>query len=136
VGPRTALDDVEMRKISPLPGLKLRPLVRPARSQSLYRLRYPGSITCYLVIIKSHLSRFAFTCLIESWYKSVFFIHGHSTAHISLHYSIYTVSHVFLQILHAKDDHYLIPNFHRRQARLSFFPYFLIYGKVLNRLTE
>jgi hypothetical protein len=27
-----------------LPGLKLRPLGRPARSQSLYRLRYPGSI--------------------------------------------------------------------------------------------
>jgi hypothetical protein len=27
----------------PLPGLEIRPLGRPARSQSLYRLRYPGS---------------------------------------------------------------------------------------------
>jgi hypothetical protein len=26
-----------------LPGLELRPLGRPARSQSLYGLRYPGS---------------------------------------------------------------------------------------------
>jgi hypothetical protein len=26
-----------------LPGLEPRPLSRPARSQSLYRLRYPGS---------------------------------------------------------------------------------------------
>jgi hypothetical protein len=27
-----------------LPGLELRPLGRPARSQSLYRLRHPGSL--------------------------------------------------------------------------------------------
>jgi hypothetical protein len=32
-----------MRKILPLPGFELRPLGRPARSQSLYWLRYPGS---------------------------------------------------------------------------------------------
>jgi hypothetical protein len=42
VGPRTGLDDVEKRKILPLPGLELRSLTHPARSQSLYRLRYPG----------------------------------------------------------------------------------------------
>jgi hypothetical protein len=42
VGPRTGLDDVK-RKILSLPGLELRPLGRPARSQSLYRLGYPGS---------------------------------------------------------------------------------------------
>jgi hypothetical protein len=29
------------RKFLPLPGLELRPLGRPARSQSLYQLRYP-----------------------------------------------------------------------------------------------
>jgi hypothetical protein len=29
----------------PLPGLKHQPLGRPARSQSLYRLRSPGSVT-------------------------------------------------------------------------------------------
>jgi hypothetical protein len=43
VGPRTGLDDVEKRKFLPSPGLKLRALGRPARSQSLYRLSYPGS---------------------------------------------------------------------------------------------
>jgi hypothetical protein len=43
VGPRTGLDDVERRTFLTLPGLELRPLCRPARSQSLYRLSYPGS---------------------------------------------------------------------------------------------
>jgi hypothetical protein len=43
VDPRSGLDDVEKRKFLTLPGLELRPLGRPARSQSLYRLRYPGS---------------------------------------------------------------------------------------------
>jgi hypothetical protein len=43
VSPRTGLGDVERRKSLPLPGLELRPGGRPARSQSLYRLRYPGS---------------------------------------------------------------------------------------------
>jgi hypothetical protein len=40
VGPRTGLDDVERRKILPPPGLELRTLGRPARSQWLYRLSY------------------------------------------------------------------------------------------------
>jgi hypothetical protein len=43
VGPRTGLEDMEKRKLLPLPGLELRPLSRPARNQSLYRLSYPGS---------------------------------------------------------------------------------------------
>jgi hypothetical protein len=38
VGPRAGLDDV-----GTLPGLELRPLGHPTRSQSLYPLRYPGS---------------------------------------------------------------------------------------------
>jgi hypothetical protein len=42
VDPSTGLYDVEKRKLT-LPGPELRPLGRPARSQSLYRLRYPGS---------------------------------------------------------------------------------------------
>jgi hypothetical protein len=42
VDPRAGLEDVEDRKLT-LPELELRPLGRPARSQSLYRLRYPGS---------------------------------------------------------------------------------------------
>jgi hypothetical protein len=36
VAPRAGVDDVERRKFLPLPGLQLRLLGRPARSQSLY----------------------------------------------------------------------------------------------------
>jgi hypothetical protein len=43
VGPRTGLDDGEKRKFLTPPELELRPLCRSARSQSLYRLSYPGS---------------------------------------------------------------------------------------------
>jgi hypothetical protein len=42
VDPRTGLDDVEKRKFLTLPALELQPLCRPARRQSLYRLRYDG----------------------------------------------------------------------------------------------
>jgi hypothetical protein len=38
VGAETSLDDIARRKILPLRGLELRPLGRPARSQSLYLL--------------------------------------------------------------------------------------------------
>jgi hypothetical protein len=40
---RAGMDDVENTEFLTLLGLELRPLGRPARSQSLYRLRYPGS---------------------------------------------------------------------------------------------
>jgi hypothetical protein len=39
MGPRAGLDIVEWRKILPLLGLEIRPLGRPARSQSLYQLQ-------------------------------------------------------------------------------------------------
>jgi hypothetical protein len=39
--PRAGLDDLEKRKSLSLPGPQLRPLGRPACSQSLYRLSYP-----------------------------------------------------------------------------------------------
>jgi hypothetical protein len=39
-GPRIGLNDVEKRKFLTLLGLELQPLCHPARSQSLYRLRY------------------------------------------------------------------------------------------------
>jgi hypothetical protein len=42
VGPGGGLDDVEKRKFLTLSGLELWPLGRPSRSQSLYRLCYPG----------------------------------------------------------------------------------------------
>jgi hypothetical protein len=44
VDPRAGLDDVEMRKLLTLPGLEIRPLGRPACSQSLYRLHYSDLI--------------------------------------------------------------------------------------------
>jgi hypothetical protein len=44
VEPRAGLDDVEKRKFLTLPVLELRPLGSLARSQSLYRLPYPGSV--------------------------------------------------------------------------------------------
>jgi hypothetical protein len=40
---RVGLDDVRIRTFLTLPGLELRPLGRPARNQSLHRLRYAGS---------------------------------------------------------------------------------------------
>jgi hypothetical protein len=47
LGPRFSLDDVERRKILPLLGLELRLLGRPARRQSLYRLRYMQKTGCH-----------------------------------------------------------------------------------------
>jgi hypothetical protein len=54
VGPRTDLHDMEKRKISPLLGLKLRPLGRPAHSQSLYRLSSPGSYPSFRCLKRGH----------------------------------------------------------------------------------
>jgi hypothetical protein len=50
MGPRTGLDDEGRRKILHVPGLELQPLNRLARSQSLYRLRYPGSPEANIMI--------------------------------------------------------------------------------------
>jgi hypothetical protein len=43
VNPSAGLHSNEKREFLTLPGLELRPLRRPARSQSLYRLSYTGS---------------------------------------------------------------------------------------------
>jgi hypothetical protein len=40
VDSRAGLDDMEKRKLLTLPGLEIRPLGCPARSQWLHRLRY------------------------------------------------------------------------------------------------
>jgi hypothetical protein len=55
VGPTAGLEDMEKWTFFTLPGLELRPLGRPARSQSLYRLSYRGchgimssSVNCFL----------------------------------------------------------------------------------------
>jgi hypothetical protein len=42
VDPRSGLDDKEKRNFLTRPRLKLQPLSRPARSQSLYRLSHPA----------------------------------------------------------------------------------------------
>jgi hypothetical protein len=48
VGPRAGLDG---RKFFTLPGLEFGPLGRSARSQSLYRLSYPGSAFWIQVVL-------------------------------------------------------------------------------------
>jgi hypothetical protein len=48
VSPTAGLNHVEKRKFLTLPGLEIRPLRRPTRSQSLYRLSYPGTCTSLL----------------------------------------------------------------------------------------
>jgi hypothetical protein len=53
VDPRA--DDVEKRKFLTLPGLELRPLRRPGRSQSLYGLRFPGSFILQLIRLKLYV---------------------------------------------------------------------------------
>jgi hypothetical protein len=58
VDPRAGLDDVEERKFLTLPGLELRPLGRPARIQSLYRLSYRGSYRVRLSEIKGKVTVF------------------------------------------------------------------------------
>jgi hypothetical protein len=54
VGLRACLDDMEKWKFLPPPELEIRPLGRPARSQSLYRLRYPGKVHSSKSIIISN----------------------------------------------------------------------------------
>jgi hypothetical protein len=50
--PTNGLDDVEKRKFLTLPELELRPL----RSQSLYRLRYPGFLLILMEVEILNLS--------------------------------------------------------------------------------
>jgi hypothetical protein len=56
VGPRHGLDAVVRINVLTLPGLELRPLSRSGRSQSLYRVRYPGSMTQSAAQNKEHQS--------------------------------------------------------------------------------
>jgi hypothetical protein len=62
VDPRAGLDDVEKRKFLTLPGLELRPLDCPARSQSLYRLSYPGSSSRRGDSLIKHKNIFTLNC--------------------------------------------------------------------------
>jgi hypothetical protein len=64
VNPRAGLDHLERRKFLTLPGLELRPLRRPARSQSLYRLSYPGSFATNISTELGAESNYKKFCLI------------------------------------------------------------------------
>jgi hypothetical protein len=62
VDPRVGLDNMEKWKFLTPPGLELRLQGRPASSQSLYRLHYPGSLITgtilpYPWIVKIHLNK-------------------------------------------------------------------------------
>jgi hypothetical protein len=56
VGLQAGLDDVEKLQFLILPGLELRPLCRPASSQSLYRLSYPGFSLQKYILFVTHLA--------------------------------------------------------------------------------
>jgi hypothetical protein len=57
VDSRAGLDDLEKRTFLTLQGLELQTLGRPARSQSLYRLRYSGSPVSRWTVLKCTLER-------------------------------------------------------------------------------
>jgi hypothetical protein len=54
MGPRAGLD-MKKRLFLTLPGLEFRPLSRPVRSQSLYRLRYPDQRWTEIILFNEHL---------------------------------------------------------------------------------
>jgi hypothetical protein len=66
LGPKTGMEDVERRKILPIPWLELWSLGRPARNQSLYRLSYPGDvlITWFYVF---YLTQWSIRIGAETW---------------------------------------------------------------------
>jgi hypothetical protein len=74
VGPKAGLDAVEKRKFLTLPELQLRPLSRPSRSQSLYRLRYRGYFCSSITADEGFtlLNLFFHLCLILNIYFPIF----------------------------------------------------------------
>jgi hypothetical protein len=62
VDPRAGLDDTEKRNLT-LPGLKLQSLGRPAHSQLLYQLCYPGSYRTDISQLKTNSN------LLQIWLK-------------------------------------------------------------------
>jgi hypothetical protein len=68
VDPRAGLDDSDKRKFLTLPGFELRPLSRPARSQSLYRLR----LLRFMSITNNNLNELIYlSCQSIMLYKTV-----------------------------------------------------------------
>jgi hypothetical protein len=75
VGPRAGLDDVEKIKLLTLPGLELRPLGRPARCQSLYRLSCLGSTHVRFNVLISGKLRYLATLWSSRYRISQFLLH-------------------------------------------------------------
>jgi hypothetical protein len=72
VDPKPGMDDMEKRKFLTLSGLELRPLGRPARSQSLYRLSYPGILNI-LIQTNNYITRQPHVNLFHYWNIIKFF---------------------------------------------------------------
>jgi hypothetical protein len=81
VGPTAGLDDVEKRKLFTLPGLEFRPLGRPARSPSLYRLHSCSAVTilkCFhnKIVLQSYKTKISVKSLdIYNTQKTVRYLH-------------------------------------------------------------
>jgi hypothetical protein len=76
VRPRVCLDDKEKWKFLTLRGFDHRPLSRPARSQSLYQLRYHGFKQLIKIFQNMCLKSVTYThqiskCTLESWDNSL-----------------------------------------------------------------
>jgi hypothetical protein len=103
VDPRTDLDDVEKRKFLALLGLELRPLGRPARSQSLYRLRYPEPhFKDLLNMYSSYLVLALTTISVEFFFKGYHFI---SNFYIfwNIFFQYFTLIYIYTSVnFHAK----------------------------------
>jgi hypothetical protein len=101
MGSRAGLDDVEKRKFFTLPGLKLRPLGRPTRSQSLCLLDDPGSyITniCTVYIIRTYINTY---------------IYPHTYVYMGLH-TQYIQTYIYTSInVHSNIHTYIHTNKHR-----------------------
>jgi hypothetical protein len=82
---------VEKRIVLPLPGLELRSLSRPARRQSLYRLRYPGS---YFIAIE--LKYFPFSLVPDILHSYVLISHADS-----LYTQLWQVVALYCDLKHA-----------------------------------
>jgi hypothetical protein len=78
VDPRADLDDVEKRTFLTLPGLELRPLRRPARSQTLSQL-IGVFLQCYInyrsCVASIRKSLIIYSALNRIWYISRYFPH-------------------------------------------------------------
>jgi hypothetical protein len=85
VDPRAGLDDMEKFKFLTLPGLEPRHLSRPARSQSLYRLRYPGSHSYYYYY----------------YYYYSYFTHIHYSYVYALNWTFYVVDYSLFKFISA-----------------------------------